>query len=313
MNRIDVAMWAPAIAVAFAGSPAAAAATKTFSTPEAAVTALVEAAEKGSQKDVDAIVGTEFRNAIKLDQKDDQVARDVILRAARRQTLIEPDPDDPSRRILYFGESEWPFPAPLVKSGKNWRFDGKAGAEEIENRRIGRNELLVMAGCVGYVDAQLEYLSNDHDGDGMLEYAARINSTPGRHDGLYWTTTQGEALSPLGPFAAQAAWDEVAGDQRKPLAGYYCRVLTRQGAHARGGARNYLQGNDLVGGFGLVAWPATYGDTGIKTFIVNQLGEVFEKDLGTSTSSAVAGITVFDPDASWTRVPADILDVASED
>src|SRR5262245_48833578 len=210
-------------------------------------------------------------------------------------------------------KNEWPFPAPLVKSGKGWRFDGKSGAQEVEHRRIGRNELLVMAACTGYVDAQLEYLSSDHDGDGLLEYATRINSTPGRHDGLYWSTAHGEALSPIGPFAAQAAWDEITGPERAPLSGYYCRVRTRQAAHARGGARDYVQGNDLLGGFALVAWPAEYGDTGIKTFIVNQLGEVFEKDLGASTASTAAGLAAFDPDTSWTRVPADILAVATED
>ena len=300
------------VTAAMTGS--ASAATRTFATPEAAFAALLEAAEKQDRKTVEAIIGPELRAAMLSETGgDDKVIRQLALRAARKRTSIESDPDDPAQRIVYIGDAEWPFPAPLVPAGKKWRFDGQAGIEEIVLRRIGRNELDLLDGCLGYVDAQFEYDSADYDDDGILEYAQRINSHPGKMDGLYWSTADGEPLSPIGPFAAAAAWGEdLNGATLTPQSGYYARILTAQGPNARGGARNYMVGDDLLAGFALVAWPAEYGKTGIKTFIVNQLGEVYEKDLGSGTDTVAKGLTTYDPDASWHRVSEDVLKVAAE-
>jgi hypothetical protein len=180
-------------------------------------------------------------------------------------------------------------------------FRWQVGIEELRLRQIGRNELLIIEACHGYVDAQQEYAETDHDGDGLLEFAARINSAPGQQDGLYWSTAEGEDISPVGPFLAQAVANEpVPGNDREPLAGYMFRVLTSQGSHAAGGAHDFMVNGNLLGGFALVAWPVKYGATGIKTFIVNQQGQIFEKDLGAGTSNQAAALQSFDPDPSWT-------------
>ncbi|MGH7723916.1 MAG: DUF2950 family protein [Candidatus Eiseniibacteriota bacterium] len=295
--------------------PAVTSAEKSFDTPEAAVIALVQAIEKGDRKAVESIVGKDLRAAFVEDVKraDEGAVRAAAVRAAKRQSTIEPDPTVPGHKIWYLGEAEWPFPAPLVPHGTKWRFDGKAGLEELHARRIGRNELFAMAACVGYVDAQLEYSSDDYDDDGILEYSPKIVSTAGKRDGLYWSTDDGEEESLIGPFGALAARGEVVpGGKPEPLAGYWFRVLTAQGSHARGGARDYRVGNDVLGGFALVAYPAQYGVTGIKTFIVNQLGEVYERDLGPSTESVASALTAYDPDSSWNRV-IDDLRVALEE
>lgn len=302
-QRFGAAMLAVLAGLALAScSKSKPAATKSFPTPEAAMQALVVAVEQKSEPDLEAIVGKEMRDALRVDDASKAVVlRTLFLRGAKERVSFEPNPDHPEQRIAFVGENEWPFPAPLVPDGKNWRFDGAAGVEEVRYRRIGRHELFAIEACRAYVDAQQEYAQRDRDGDGVLEFATRVNSSPGKNDGLYWDTAHGQDLSPLGPFAAQAIPSEVPATAKpEPLAGYFYRILTAQGANAPGGVRDLQRGGNLVDGFGLIAWPAEYGETGFKTFIVNQQGQVLEKDMGGKTETLVASITAFNPDPSWT-------------
>ena len=273
-----------------------------FKTPQAAAQALIAAAQRGVREEVVAILGEEVRGALSTGSPaQDMVEREVLLKLAQESTIIKPDERNVNRAIVYLGNYEWPFPVPLSKSSAGWRFDGKAGIQEIESRAIGRNELGAMSACLAFVEAQLEYASEDRTGEGVLQFAQKIRSSPGKRDGLFWSTHKGESPSPLGPFAANCAALEIKDHQPAPFFGYYYRILTCQGASAAGGARNFLVGGHLLGGFGLVAWPAGYGVTGVNTFLVNQLGQVYEKDFGAGTARAVNDITCFDPDKSWKK------------
>jgi len=276
---------------------------KTFQTPTAAAKALVAAAQKSAREEVVAILGEELRASLSTGSlAQDQVERAVLLKLAEESTVAKPDTGNPDRFVVYLGNDEWPFPVPLVKSGAQWRFDTKAGLQEIEDRRIGRNEMGAIAACLTYFDAQLEYASADRTGEGILQFAQKIRSTPGKYDGLFWSNDQGEEASPLGPFVANsAAAENSGGGQAAPFFGYYYRILTAQGENALGGARNFLVGSHLLAGFALVAWPAEYGVTGVNTFIVNQMGQVYEKDLGARTNELVKAIERFDPDKSWKK------------
>jgi hypothetical protein len=203
-----------------------------------------------------------------------------------------------NRAILAIGDEDWPFPVPILLTNGKWSFDASETPAEMLARRIGTHELDAIEICHGYVEAQMKYSSEDRDKDGMLEYAPRLMSTPGRQDGLYWEG----ASEPLIPHRlAQAAWDGAQKGQAKPYHGYYFRIIEGQGSNAPGGAHNYLIKDKLVGGFGLVAWPAEYGVTGIHTFIVNQDGVVYQKDIAPVAGKPAPPITRFDPDHSWTR------------
>ena len=278
---------------------------KTFATPEAAASGLVAAVRSGSVDEMAAVLGEDMKDLFHPGDAAHDLDRAEFLQSAAAATKIEPDAS-PDRMIVYFGENEWPFPAPLVKEGDNWRFDGKAGKQEVQDRRVGRNEMHAVETCLGYVEAQLQYGQTDHDGNGILEYAQRLISAPGKHDGLYWPDAQaGE--SPMGP-AISVSDRLVAADPGVTLPkarhhmGYHFHVLTAQGPNAEGGAHNFLVDGHLLGGFGLIAWPRQYGITGIQTFIVNQLGVVYAKDLGPDTAAAAQAITAFDPDASWRKL-----------
>jgi hypothetical protein len=201
--------------------------------------------------------------------------------------------------VLSIGEADWPFPIPIVRTDGKWSFDSTQAAVEMRARKIGADEIDVIEICKGYVAAQQKYAAGDGAKDGMLQYAARLNSTPGQRDGLYWEGAS-EPLVPEG--LAQAAWDSAPGGGAKPYHGYYFRVLVEQGSNAVGGAYVYMVGGKMVGGFALVAWPAEYGVTVIHTFIVNHNGSVYEKDIEPARGKAPAPITRFDPDASWVRV-----------
>jgi hypothetical protein len=206
---------------------------------------------------------------------------------------------NPNRAILAIGDEDWPFPVPIVRTKGKWSFDASETPVEMHARRIGTHELDAIEICHAYVDAQLKYASEDRDNDGMLEYAPHLMSTPGRHDGLYWEGA-GEPLVPEG--LAQAEWDGVRKGSAKPYHGYYFRVLGGQGSHAPEGAHNYFVKNKLIAGFGLVAWPSEYGVTGIHTFIVNQDGLVYQKDIAPVPGKPAPPITRFDPDDSWQTV-----------
>jgi hypothetical protein len=203
------------------------------------------------------------------------------------------------------GTNSWPFAIPIVQRDGRWFFDTDAGKEELLNRRIGRNELEVLQAMRAYVDAQREYASFDRDGDEVLEYAQRLASSPGTKDGLYWPPDLDGEISPLGPLVAHAQASGYFGDtpidkfSPQPFHGYLFKILTRQGKHAPGGKYDYVINGNMIGGFALVAWPAEYGDSGIMTFIVNQLGRVYQKDLGANTSKIGRKMSAYDPDDSW--------------
>jgi hypothetical protein len=290
-----------ATSISWGASLAVAADQKIFPTPDAAVAALVAAVKAHSTTQVVAILGPELEAYDETrDKTQDAVDRELFL-AASRTLKLEKQPDNPNTMIVYLGDSEWPFPAPLVKTPTGWKFDGKAAIEEIQDRQIGRNELETIELCKAYVDVQLDYFSSDRTGDGYLEFAQKINSTPGKFDGLYWSNANGEDVSPLGPYAAQAAGAEPI-ENRAPLSGYLFKILTFQGADAAGGEHSYLVNSRMISGFALVAWPAEYGVTGKATFIVNQLGIVYQKDLGADTAQIALGMKQFNPDRSWKTV-----------
>jgi hypothetical protein len=218
---------------------------------------------------------------------------------ARMKHRLEVSHMNPNRAILAIGDEDWPFPVPIVRTNGKWFFDSAETPVEMRARRIGSDELDAIEICHGYVEAQLKYASEDRDKDGMLEYAPRLMSTTGLQDGLYWGGTS-EPLVPEG--FARAAWDGGRKGQAKPYHGYYFRILDGQGANAPGGAHNYIVKNKLIGGFGLVAWPAEYEVTGIHTFIVNQDGVVYQKDVTPVPGKPPLPITRFDPDHSWEPV-----------
>jgi hypothetical protein len=281
---------------------AAAMQQKTFATPAAAVDALIAANRANKMRELLAVLGPE---GAKLIQSGDPVAdkggRERFLAAYDEAHKLELDGQD--KAILIVGREEWPLPIPLVRQQTGWRFDTRAGVEEILNRRIGRNELSVIEVCRAYVVAQREYAAKRLRPSGPTEYAQHFMSTDAQHNGLYWPVKPGEEESPLGPLIARA---RAAGyspgtshAKPRPYYGYYFRILTRQGENAAGGARNYVINGDMTGGFALIAYPATYGDSGIMTFVVNQDGVVYQKNLGPGTTRISQQITQYDPDPSW--------------
>jgi len=206
--------------------------------------------------------------------------------------------------VLYVGRDAWPFPVPLTRNAAGWYFDATAGKDEMANRRVGENELQAIAACQAYVAAQKKYFSRDRNGDKQKEYAIRLWSSEGTRDGLYWPVDQesGEELSPLGPLVAEAQLYLEGVKRGVPPYGYYFKILTKQGFSSPGGARNYVKDGKMVHGFGLVAWPARYGSSGIMSFIVNKSGEIYEKNLGPITNDAARSMSEFDPDRTWTPV-----------
>jgi hypothetical protein len=232
----------------------------------------------------------------------DRAARDKFVRAAEeKRGLVESGKD---QRTLEVGKDDWPFPIPIVKTRGGWYFDVAAGEDELINRRVGRNELSTIQSVLAYVDAQREYYSRNPEKSDLLHYAQRITSSPGKRDGLYWDAPQGEPPSPLGPLFATAQAEGYAPKAGRPIPyhGYYYRILSEQGPHAKDGAYSYLAKGELVGGFALVAYPAEYGSSGVMTFIVNHDGVVFQKDLGEQTPSVAGAMKSFDPDPTWKRV-----------
>jgi hypothetical protein len=212
--------------------------------------------------------------------------------------------DNADTRVMVIGKEAWPMPIPIVRDAKGWHFDTAAGADEIIARRIGENELTAIDNLRAYVDAQVQYASEDRDGDDVLEYAQKVNSTAGKKDGLYWETAAGsdEELSPFGPFFGEHAAYLSLENNEDPFMGYYYRIISRQGENAPGGRYDYVINGNMIAGFAMIAWPAEYGSSGIQTFIVSQNGKVFQTDLGDLTAGAATAIQVYDPDDGWALV-----------
>jgi hypothetical protein len=278
---------------------------QSFSSPEEAVQALVKSVRAGS---VEGLLGLFGPDGEELLETSDPVTarrnREVFkIAAAEKWALVDAGTD---RKTLVVGNEDWPFPVPLVKDARGWRFDTAAGKDEIIARRIGRNELSAIGTCRAYVAAQLRYAQEGHDGQPAGVYATRFASDPGKQNGLYWPTARGEKRSPLGDLLAAAGEDEgttkARGGKRAPLEGYYFKILVEQGRSAPGGRKSYLANGLMTRGFALVAWPAQYAVTGVMTFVVNRDGIVYEKDLGPDTTAAVQKLTAYNPDSSWQGV-----------
>ncbi len=269
---------------------------KTFSSAEAAADALIEAAQRRDVAQAAALFGPGRNLLMSGDAERDKAEMAEFAQLAAGKHHLEGDAMNHDRMMLFVGAEDWPFPVSIVRTNGQWRFDSTQGAAEMRMRRIGSDELDAIEICAGYVEAQKRYATVDHDKDGLLEYARKIVSSPGQEDGLFWAGSS----TPLVPERFAAA---SVGANPKPYHGYYFRVLTSQGPDAPGGAHNYLVKDNLIGGFGLVAWPAEYGVTGVQTFIVNQDGLVYERDMGKPVSNVTPPVTTFNPGKAWK--PAD--------
>jgi len=283
---------------------AAAAKPQHFPSAEAAATALVDAAKAGDKAALLAILGPTAQALVTSgDEIADREGRERFVREYQEAHRLVSVGD--GKVTLTVGERQWSLPIPIVKDAAGWWFDTAEGREEILNRRIGRNELSAIQVCLVYVDAQREYYVRDPDRDGLLEYAQRLGSTRDKRDGLYWETQPSEAPSPLGPLFAKAQGEGYVakglGGRHEPYWGYYYRILKSQGEHATGGAYDYVAKGHMIGGFGLIAYPAEYGSSGVVTFIVNHEGVVYQKDLGPNTATVARAMKKFDPDTTWKR------------
>jgi hypothetical protein len=286
-------------------SSASAQAARHFSSPEEAVKALIAVVKAGNGTDLVAMFGAEGKTLI--ESSDPATARQnqkVFTVAVGEQWRLEDAA--PNRKTLVIGNEDWPFPVPLVKEERGWRFDAAAGEEEVIARRIGRNELAALATVRAYVTAQRRYAQQAHDGNPAGVHATKFASDPGKENGLYWPATIGQKRSPLGDLVAQASGEGrgIGGDgsQPSPFHGYYFKILRAQGSAAAGGAKQYTIKGLMTGGFALVAWPAQYDVSGVMTFVVNQDGIVHEKDVGPGTDAAARKMTAYNPDASWRQV-----------
>jgi len=280
----------------------------TFSAPDSAVAALVAALEKHDVVTMRRLLGPETKGLMSSgDTARDRRDREGFLARYRaRHQLVAGGPDD---AMLQVGEDEWPLPVPLLRRNGRWHFDGDAAVKELVARRIGANELRTIDVMHGFVDAQQDYASVEHDGAARGIYARVMRSDPGRQNGLYWQVAAGQPPSPAGPFLAAASAEgyKASGGANGPAPyhGYVYRMLFSQGPAAEGGAREYVVDGKLTGGFALLAYPAEYGESGVMTFMVNQDGLVWQRNLGPTTAALAAAITQFNPDSSWTAIPRD--------
>ncbi|MBV9775691.1 MAG: DUF2950 domain-containing protein [Acetobacteraceae bacterium] len=291
----------------FARGPLAAPqpAQRTFASPEEAARALAEATRSHNTAGLQAIFGSDGDKLISSGDRyaDEEMQRRFAALYDQKHELMQQGPEHVQLEV---GPDHWPLPILIVQSGGRWHFDTQAGAQEIINRRIGRNELSAIRVSLAYVDAQKDFFARTKQETGTGVYAERLVSTPGQQDGLYWPVPTGGPESPLGPLIEAAEEQgypgEIVGGKPDPYQGYYFRILEGQGPNAPEGPRNYVRSGRMTDGFALIAWPASYGSSGIMSFEVNQDGLVFQKDLGSDTAQAAARITLFDPDLTWTRV-----------
>jgi Protein of unknown function (DUF2950) len=279
-------------------------AAKVFASPEDAGNALLEAAKAGDQNAALAIFGPDSKQIIfSGDPVQDKIAINGFAAKYGEMHRWRKMPGD--AELLLIGADNFPFPIPLKKNrAGQWYFDVAAGKDEILARRIGRNELAVMNICRAVADAQAEYFAQTHTDGTRRQYAPKFISDPGRQNGLYWKPSEGQPTSPLGPMVAFATTEgyTAKADSRVPFHGYYFHMLSKQGSHARGGAKDYVIDGKMVGGFAFVAYPAEYRNSGVMTFIINQDGVLFQKDLGKTTAETASAMTEFDPGDGWTAV-----------
>jgi hypothetical protein len=269
---------------------------RSFATPQEAAHALADAAGANDTAALLKILGPDGKDIVSSgDANEDKAGRAQFARMAAEKLQIRQDQAD--RNTLLAGSQEWPFPVPLVRKDGVWRFDSTAGRVEVLARRIGRHELNAIEVCRGYVEAQMEYATRHHEGSGAMQYAQTISSSPGKQDGLYWEGDSGNLVPKS--FAGAAAAMFAEGKKPVPYHGYYFHILKAQGPDTDGGAADYVVKGQMIGGFALVAFPAEYGVSGILTFIVNQHGIVYSKDLGPATMTLARRMTVFNPDKTW--------------
>ncbi len=298
--RRVLAVLACALTPAFAGCDSGG--QRTFDTPEEAGEALIGAAERFDVEALKEILGPEGVDLVVTeDAVQDRNQATAFAAQAREQSEIEMDPEDPGRALFLVGPEAWPLPIPLVEESGEWRYDTEAGREEILFRRIGRNELDAIEICRGYVEAQHEYALEKRDGSTVNQYARRIVSTPGRQDGLAWRVADGSWQGPIGEGIARVIAEGYT-DRSEPYHGYFFKILTGQGPSAPLGEMDFLVGGAMIGGFALVAAPADYGVSGVKSFMVSHDGVVYEKDLGPETLETFRAMERFDPDESWSPV-----------
>ncbi len=277
---------------------------KLFSSPEDALKALVDAVKVKDRAALDQIFGPAGKDLRSSDEVQAATAFEEFSKHLAEKTDLVKESD--SKVILHIGNEHWPFPIPIVKKNDQWFFDTEAGKEEILNRRIGEDELTAILVCRSYVKAQREYALKDWNGDGIIAYAQKLRSDPGQKNGLFWRTSPGEEVSPFGELIAKARMEgykqgkSLFKEEPTPFHGYYFKILTRQGRHAPGGKYNYIINGNMVGGFALAAFPSSWGKSGVMTFIVNQQGKVYQKNLGPNTTKIVRKMKEYDPDKTWT-------------
>jgi hypothetical protein len=296
MLRTSARKWWPRggaallfVAALVAAAPAIA--QQTFPTPEAAVDALVDGLACHDDDKVRLVLGPGYRRLMPLDPLSEEDRTDFLAAWSQGHRVERTGAN--ARLVLNNG---WTLPIPIVRSGDGWAFDVRAGAEEVRIRRIGRNELAAIKAMYAFYDAQREYAEQDRNGDGLLEYARRFLSSPGKRDGLYWATPDGEPSSPAGPLFDTRRFKDG-------YHGYRFKILEAQGPAASGGARSYLTRGHLANGFALIAWPAHYGETGVMSFLVNHDGVVYQKDLGPASAAIASAMTRFNADATWVALP----------
>jgi len=279
-----------AVALSLASGPLFA--QHAYPTPDAAAQAFVDAVTRSDPAALGVVLGPDWKRFVPAGGVDVDDVYDFLGAWARQHKIVL---ETPGKAMLAVGDSDWTLPVPIMKNAAGWRFDPHAGADLMRSRRIGRNELAAMQAALAYFDAQKEYAQKDRDNNGVLEYAQKFVSSPGKHDGLYWPDAAGQDESPLGPLYSGQKTSEG-------YHGYHFRILKAQGKDARGGAYDYVIGGRMRGGFALVAWPTHYGETGVMSFIVSHDGTLYEKNLGPNTDAEARALTRFNPDSSWRKV-----------